>query len=131
MKTRMLSAVMAAFMLATASVGGITASAAEKASAGEDTAETTAVDEDSSADTTETTAVTVESSDTEETSSVSEDNTDDMEKFREVMSDLAQAGTQRSLLTITVMITMIRTGMQRLSSPKELSTIPRKCSSSL
>ena len=46
MKTRMLSAVMAAFMLATASVGGITASAAEKASAGEDTAETTAVDED-------------------------------------------------------------------------------------
>lgn len=56
MKTRMLSAVMAAFILATASVGGITASAAEKASAGEDTAETTAVDEDSSADTTETTA---------------------------------------------------------------------------
>ena len=65
MKTRMLSAVMAAFMLATASVGGITASAAEKASAGEDTAETTAVDEDSSADTTETTADTAESSDTE------------------------------------------------------------------
>ena len=93
MKTRMLSAVMAAFMLATASVGGITASAAEKASAGEDTAETTAVDEDSSADTTETTADTAESSDTEETSSVSEDNTDDMEKFREVMSDLAEAGT--------------------------------------
>ena len=93
MKTRMLSAVMAAFMLATASVGGITASAAEKASAGEDTAETTAVDEDSSADTTETTADTAESSDTEETSSVSDDNTDDMEKFREVMSDLAEAGT--------------------------------------
>ena len=80
MKTRMLSAIMAAFMLATASVGGITASAAEKASAGEDTAETTAVDEDSSADTTETTA------DIEESS-------DDMEKFREVMSDLAEAGT--------------------------------------
>lgn len=93
MKTRMLSAVMAAFMLATASVGGITASAAEKASAGEDTAETTAVDEDSSADTTETTSDTAESSDTEETSSVSDDNTDDMEKFREVMSDLAEAGT--------------------------------------
>lgn len=93
MKTRMLSAVMAAFMLATASVGGITASAAEKASAGEDTAETTAVDEDSSADTTETTADTAESSDTEETSSVSEDNTDDMEKFREVMGELAEAGT--------------------------------------
>ena len=93
MKTRMLSAVMAAFMLATASVGGITASAAEKASAGEDTAETTAVDEDSSADTTETTADTAESSDSEETSSVSEDNTDDMEKFREVMDELAEAGT--------------------------------------
>ena len=93
MKTRMLSAVMAAFMLATASVGGITASAAEKASAGEDTAETTAVDEDSSADTTETTADTAESSDTEETSSVSEDNTDDMEKFREVIGELAEAGT--------------------------------------
>ena len=93
MKTRMLSAVMAAFMLATASVGGITASAAEKATAAEDTAETTAVDEDSSADTTETTADTAESSDTVETYSVSEDNTDDMEKFREVMSDLAEAGT--------------------------------------
>lgn len=93
MKTRMLSAVMAAFMLATASVGGITASAAEKATAAEDSAETTAVVEDSSADTTETTADTAESSDSEETSSVSEDNTDDMEKFREVMGELAEAGT--------------------------------------
>lgn len=93
MKTRMLSAVMVAFMLATASVGGITASAAERASAGEDTAEITAVDKDSSADTTETTTDTAESSDTEETSSVSEDNTDNMEKFREVMSELADAET--------------------------------------
>ena len=93
MKARFFSAMLAAFMLATASVGGITASAVERASAGEDTAETTAVDEDSSADTTETTADTAESSDTEETSSVSDDNTDDMEKFREVMSDLAEAGT--------------------------------------
>ena len=92
MKARFFSAMLAAFMLATASVGGITASAAEKASAGEDTAETTAVDEDSSADTTETTADTEESSDTEETSSVSEES-DDMEKFREVMSELAEAGT--------------------------------------
>ena len=90
MKARFFSAMLAAFMLATASVGGITASAAERASAGEDTAETTAVDEDSSAD---TTADTAESSDTEETSSVSEDNTDDMEKFREVMSELADAET--------------------------------------
>ena len=93
MKARFFSAMLAAFMLATASVGGITASAAEKATAAEDSAETTAVDEDSSADTTETPADTAESSDTEETSSVSEDNTDDMEKFREVMSDLAEAGT--------------------------------------
>ena len=93
MKARFFSAMLAAFMLATASVGGITASAAEKATAVEDSAETTAVDEDSSADTTETTADTAESSDTEETSSVSEDNTDDMEKFREVMSDLDEAGT--------------------------------------
>ena len=92
MKTRMLSAVMAAFMLVTASVGGITASAAEKATAAEDTAETTAVNEDSSAETTETTVDTEESSDTEETSSVS-DEADDMEKFREVMSELAEAGT--------------------------------------
>ena len=93
MKARFFSAMLAAFMLATASVGGITASAAEKATAAEDSAETTAVDEDSSADTTETTADTAESSDTEETSSVSEDNTDDMEKFREVMGELAEAGT--------------------------------------
>lgn len=90
-ESKIFSAMLAAFMLATASVGGITASAAERASAGEDTAETTAVDEDSSADTTETTADTAESSDTEETSSVS-DESDDMEKFREVMSDLAEAG---------------------------------------
>ena len=92
MKARFFSAMLAAFMLATASVGGITASAAERASAGEDTAETTAVDEDSSADTTETTADTAESSDTEETASVS-DESDDMEKFREVMSELAEAET--------------------------------------
>jgi len=89
MKARFFSAMLAAFMLATASVGGITASAAERASAGEDTAETTAVDEDSSADTTETTT---ESSDTEETSSVS-DESDEMEKFREVMGELAENGT--------------------------------------
>ena len=88
MKTRMISAVLAAFMLATASVGGITASAAEKASAEEGTAETTAVDEDSSADTTETTA----SEPADESSAVTE-SSDDMEKFREVMSELAEAET--------------------------------------
>ena len=89
MKTRMISAVMAAFMLATASVGGITASAAERASAEEGTAETTAVDdEESSADTTETTA----SEPADESSTVAE-SSDDMEKFREVMSELAEAET--------------------------------------
>ena len=89
MKTRMISAVMAAFMLATASVGGITASAAERASAEEGTAETTAVDdEESSADTTETTA----SEPADESSTVTE-SSDDMEKFREVMSELAEAET--------------------------------------
>ena len=89
MKTRMISAVMAAFMLATASVGGITASAAERASAEEGTAETTAVDdEDSSAETTETTA----SEPADESSTVTE-SSDDMEKFREVMSELAEAET--------------------------------------
>ena len=83
MKTRMISAVMAAFMLAAASVGGITASAAERASAEERTAETTAVDdEDSSAETTETTA-----------SEPADESSDDMEKFREVMSELAEAET--------------------------------------
>ena len=89
MKTRMISAVMAAFMLATASVGGITASAAERASAEEGTAETTAVDdEESSAETTETTA----SEPADESSTVTE-SSDDMEKFREVMSELAEAET--------------------------------------
>ena len=89
MKTRMISAVMAAFRLATASVGGITASAAERASAEEGTAETTAVDdEESSADTTETTA----SEPADESSTVTE-SSDDMEKFREVMSELAEAET--------------------------------------
>lgn len=92
MKARFFSSMLAAFMLATASVGGITASAAERASAGEDAAKTTAVDEDSSADTTETTADTEESSNTEVTSSVSEES-DNMEKFREVMSELAEAET--------------------------------------
>lgn len=89
MKTRMISAMLAAFMLATAGVGGVTASAAEKTAASEASAETTAVgDEDSSAETTETTAP--EPSDE---NSVTTESSDDMEKFREVMSDLAEAGT--------------------------------------
>lgn len=89
MKTRMISAMLAAFMLATASVGGITASAAEKTVAEEGTAETTAFDdEDSMAETTETTV-----SEPADEISVTTVTADDMEKFREVMSDLAEAGT--------------------------------------
>jgi len=80
---------LAAFMLATAGVGGVTASAAEKTAASEASAETTAVDdEDSSAETTETTT-----SAPSDESSVTTESDDDMEKFREVMSDLAEAGT--------------------------------------
>lgn len=89
MKTKMISAMLAAFMLATAGVGGVTASASEKTAASEASAETTAVgDEDSSAETTETTA-----SEPSDESSVTTESADDMEKFREVMSDLAEAGT--------------------------------------
>ena len=129
MKARFFSSMLAAFMLATASVGGITASAAERASAGEDAAKTTAVDEDSSADTTETTADTEESSNTEVTSSVSEES-DDMEKFREVMSDLAEAGTTEVEPDYYGDSYYDTDGNATLISPKELSTIPRKCSSS-
>ena len=88
MKTKMLSAMIAAFMLATASVGSITASAAEKASDGEDTAETTEVSDNSSAETTETTV-----SEPADESTVTTGSVDDMEKFREVMSELAETGT--------------------------------------
>ena len=88
MKTRFFSAMLAAFMLATANVGGVTASAAEKTVAEEGTAETTAVDDDSSVETTETTT-----SEPADDSSVTTVTADDMEKFREVMSDLAEAGT--------------------------------------
>lgn len=90
MKTRMISAMLAAFMLAAASVGGITASAAEKTVAEEGTAETTAVDdEESMAETTETTV----SEPADDSSAVTTEITDDMEKFREVMNDLAEEGT--------------------------------------
>lgn len=89
MKARFFSAVLAAMMLACASVG-ITASAEEAEQAAADVAETTAADnseDDSSESETEDIAESAEV--TTETSSVSED----MEKFREVMSELAEAGT--------------------------------------
>ena len=90
MKTRFFSAMLAAFMLATASVGGVTASAAEKTVAEEGTAETTAVDdEEDSLETTEITA----SEPADDSSAVTTVTADDMEKYHEIMSDLAETGT--------------------------------------
>lgn len=82
MKAKFFSAVLAAMALATASIG-VTASAAEATEAVEATAETTAA----------TTVTESTEDESAETSSVSEENTDDMEKFREVMSELAETGT--------------------------------------
>ena len=93
MKARFFSAVLAAMMLACASVG-ITASAEEAEQAAADVAETTAADNsegDSMETETENSADSTEV--TTETSSVSDDESDDMEKFREVMNELAEAGT--------------------------------------
>ncbi|MBP1536017.1 MAG: DUF4366 domain-containing protein [Ruminococcus sp.] len=90
MKARFFSAVLAAMMLATASVG-ITASAEEAATEGASAVEDIDdIPEDDSAelkdDETDISA--------EDTSSVSDDESDDdMEKFREVMGELAEAGT--------------------------------------
>ena len=90
MKARFFSAVLAAMMLATASVG-ITASAEEAAAEGAPAVESIDdIPEDDSAelkdDETDISA--------EDTSSVSdEESDDDMEKFREVMGELAEAGT--------------------------------------
>lgn len=94
MKARFFSAVLAAMMLACASVG-ITASAEEAEQAvSADVAETTSADhsEDDSSET-ETDESANGAEVTTETSSVSDDKSDDMEKFREVMSDLAENGT--------------------------------------
>ncbi len=94
MKARFFSAVLSAMMLACASVG-ITASAEEAEQAvSADVAETTSADhsEDDSSET-ETDESANGAEVTTETSSVSDDKSDDMEKFREVMSDLAEAGT--------------------------------------
>ena len=89
MKARFFSAVLAAMMLACASVG-ITASAEEAAAEGAPAVESIDdIPEDDSAelkdDETDISA--------EDTSSVSDDESDDMEKFREVMGELAEAGT--------------------------------------
>ena len=89
MKARFFSAVLAAMMLAAASVG-ITASAEEAATEGASAVEDIDdIPEDDSAelkdDETDISA--------EDTSSVSDDDSDDMEKFRGVMGELAEAGT--------------------------------------
>ena len=89
MKARFFSAVLAAMMLAAASIG-ITASAEEAATEGASAVEDIDdIPEDDSAelkdDETDISA--------EDTSSVSDDDSDDMEKFREVMGELAEAGT--------------------------------------
>ena len=94
MKARFFSAVLAAMMLACASIG-ITASAEEAEQAvSADVAETTSADhsEDDSSET-ETDESANGAEVTTETSSVSDDKSDDMEKFREVMGELAEAGT--------------------------------------
>ena len=94
MKARFFSAVLAAMMLACASVG-ITASAKEAEQAvSADVAETTSADhsEDDSSET-ETDESANGAEVTTETSSVSDDKSDDMEKFREVMGELAENGT--------------------------------------
>ena len=101
MRKRFFSAVMAAMMLSLASVGAVSASAAETTDSAVESVEqaTTAADNDSSEDGSETegtaakvteTSAEDSSSGTETTSSVSEE---DMEKFREVMSELAENGT--------------------------------------
>lgn len=86
MKTKMISAVIAALMLTTASIGGLTASAAERDFVREDTTEISVVNEDGDS------AGSVKSS-SSESNSDSTDSSDDMEKYREVMSELAEAGT--------------------------------------
>ena len=94
MKARFFSAVLAAMMLACASVG-ITASAEEAEQAvSADVAETASADhsEDDFSET-ETDESANGAEVTTETSSVSDDKSDDMEKFREVMSDLAENST--------------------------------------
>lgn len=101
MRKRFFSAVMAAMMLSLASVSAVSASAAETTDSAVEVSEqaTTAADNDSSEDGSETEGTTAKatetsaedsSSATETTSSVSEE---DMEKFREVMSELAENGT--------------------------------------
>ena len=89
MKRKIFSAVLAAMMLASASVG-VTASAAEAASSSETTSETEKANAENEAEQPEEASVTTASV-TDGADKASAD--DDMEKFREVMGELAEAGT--------------------------------------
>ena len=89
MKRMIFSAVLAAMMLASASVG-VTASAAEAASSAENTSETEKTNAENEAEQPEEPSETTASV-TDGADKASAD--DDMEKFREVMGELAEAGT--------------------------------------
>ena len=89
MKRMIFSAVLAAMMLASASVG-VTASAAEAASSAENTSETEKTNAENEAEQPEEASETTASV-TDGADKASAD--DDMEKFREVMGELAEAGT--------------------------------------
>ena len=89
MKRKIFSAVLAAMMLASASVG-VTASAAEAASSAETTSETEKANAENEAEQPEEPSETTASV-TDGADKASAD--DDMEKFREVMGELAEAGT--------------------------------------
>ena len=88
MKRKIFSAVLAAMMLASASVG-VTASAAEAASSAETTSETEKANAENEAEQPEEPSETTASV----TDGADKASADDMEKFREVMGELAEAGT--------------------------------------
>lgn len=101
MRKRFFSAVMAAMILSLASVGAVSASAAETTDSAVEVSEqaTTAADNDSSEDGSETEGTTEKATETsaEDSSSAAETTAssvseEDMEKFREVMSELAENG---------------------------------------
>ena len=96
MKTKIMSAVLSAMMLAIASVGGITASAEE----GSEASETTVIEATESTESTETSETTASSdkdSDSSETESTADSSVSaedySMEDFMKVMAKLAENGT--------------------------------------
>ena len=95
MKTKIMSAVMSAMMLALASVGGVTASAEESS----EVSETTVIEATESTESTETSVTTASSdkdsdtSETEITTSSLSDSEITAEEFMKVMAKLAENGT--------------------------------------